>query len=60
MSITDPVVQLLEAIPDLIAFSSRACMFAAKRKKDTALWTSVAQLRTHLERKCDDQHEHQR
>ena len=60
MWITDPFLQLLEAIPDLIAFSFHTCMFAAKRKKDTALWTSVAQLRTHLERKCDDMHEHQR
>eukprot|EP00435_Cladocopium_sp_Y103_P044234 s1937_g12.t1 len=33
-------------------------MFAAKRKKDTAIWTSVPQLRVHLERKCDDSHEH--
>eukprot|EP00435_Cladocopium_sp_Y103_P021857 s2092_g5.t1 len=33
-------------------------MFAAKRKKDTALWTSVPELRTHLERKCDDSHPH--
>ena len=60
MWITDPFVQLLEEIPDLIAFSFHTCMFAAKRKKDTALWTSVAQLRTHLERKCDDKHEHLR
>jgi len=60
MWITDPFLQLLEAIPDLIAFSFHTCMFAAKRKKDTALWTSVAQLRTHLERKCDDKHTHLR
>ena len=58
MWVTDPFLQLLEAIPDLIAFSFHTCMFAAKRKKDTALWTSVAQLRTHLERKCDGTHEH--
>ena len=37
MWVTDPFLQLLEAIPDLIAFSFHTCMFAAKRKKDTAL-----------------------
>ena len=58
--ITDPFHQLLEAIPDTIAFSFHTCMFAAKRKKDTALWTSVAQLRTHPERKCDEKHTHLR
>ena len=60
MWITDPFVELLEAIPDLIAFSFHTCMFGAKRKKDTALWTSIHQLREHLERKCDTQHEHLR
>eukprot|EP00435_Cladocopium_sp_Y103_P073752 s20_g45.t1 len=33
-------------------------MFQAKRKKDTAIWTSVAELRVHLECKCDNSHEH--
>ena len=40
MWITDPFLRLFEAIPDLIAFSFHTCMFAAERKKDTALWTS--------------------
>ena len=58
MWLTTPFQQLLAEIPDLIAFSFHTCMFQAKRKKDTALWTSMQELRTHLERKCDEQHEH--
>eukprot|EP00435_Cladocopium_sp_Y103_P042438 s2135_g11.t1 len=58
MWLTDPFVELLESIPDLIAFSFHTCMFSAPRKKDTAIWASFQQLRTHLERKCDDTHEH--
>ena len=50
MWITEPFVNLLHSIPDLVAFSFHTCMFAANRKKDTALWTSVHQLRQHLER----------
>ena len=53
MWITDPFLRLFEANSDPI-------MFPAERKKDTALWTSVAQLRSHLERTCDGKHEHQR
>ena len=34
-----------------------AC-FRQRRKKDTAIWTSIRELRNHLERKCDSQHEH--
>ena len=60
MWITEPFVNLLHSIPDLVAFSFHTCMFAASRKKDTALWTSVHQLRQHLERKCDDNHQHLR
>ena len=58
MWITDPFTQLLGSVRNLIAFSFHTCMFAAKRKKDTAIWTSIPQLRQHLERKCDDRHEH--
>ena len=29
-------------------FSFHTCMFAAKRKKDTAIWTSVPQLRAYF------------
>ena len=58
MWITDPFVHLLSMLPELIAFSFHTCMFAARRKKDTAIWTSVPQLRMHLERKCDGLHEH--
>eukprot|EP00435_Cladocopium_sp_Y103_P023610 s572_g5.t1 len=58
MWITDPFVQLLNALRNIIAFSFHTCMFAAKRKKDTAIWTSVPTLRQYLERKCDDSHEH--
>eukprot|EP00435_Cladocopium_sp_Y103_P074393 s19_g48.t1 len=58
MWITDPFVLLLQSIPDLIAFSFHTCMFSAPRKKDTAIWASFEQLRAHLERKCDGNHEH--
>ena len=58
MWITDPFVHLLKMLPNLIAFSFHTCMFAAPRKKDTAIWTSVIQLRVHLERKCDGSHLH--
>ena len=58
MWITTPFVHLLQAIPSLIAFSFHTCMFAASRKKDTALWTSIPDLRRRLERKCDGNHEH--
>ena len=58
MWLTDPFMELMSAIPELIAFSFHTCMFQAKRKKDTAIWTSVHELKLHLERKCDGQHEH--
>ena len=58
MWLTDPFVELINEIPSLIAFSFHTCMFQAKRKKDTAIWTSIKELRSHLERKCDGQHEH--
>eukprot|EP00435_Cladocopium_sp_Y103_P030416 s2541_g7.t1 len=58
MWVTDPFVHLLNSLRNLIAFSFHTCMIAAKRKKDTAIWTSVPQLRAHLERKCNDAHEH--
>ena len=58
MWMTDPFARLLQSIPDLIAFSFHTCMFQASRKKDTALWTSVQELRQHLERKCDNLHDH--
>ena len=58
MWITTPFVELLAQLGNFDAFSFHTCMFAAKRKKDTAIWTSVPQLRAFLERKCNDQHEH--
>ena len=58
MWLTDPFVELIDEIPSLIAFSFHTCMFQAKRKKDTAIWTSIRELRNHLKRKCDSQHEH--
>ena len=53
-------LHLLKMLPDLIAFSFHTYMFAAQRKKDTAIWTCVPQLRLHVERKCDGLHEHLR
>ena len=58
MWLTDPFVELVQEIPTLVAFSFHTCMFQAKRKKDTAIWTSISELRHHLERKCDGKHEH--
>ena len=58
MWLTDPFVELIDEIPSLVAFSFHTCMFQAKRKKDTAIWTSIRELRNHLERKCDGQHDH--
>ena len=58
MWVTDPFLELMQEIPSFVAFSFHACMFQAKRKKDTAIWTSIKEFRRHLERKCDDKHEH--
>ena len=58
MWITDPFVEMMQQLGQFDAFSFHTCMFAAKRKKDTAIWTSVPQLRAFLERKCDDSHQH--
>eukprot|EP00434_Breviolum_minutum_P026872 symbB.v1.2.023753.t1/scaffold2198.1/size86077/3 len=55
---TDPFVALQKAVRDMVAFSFHTCMFKSERKKDTALWTSVRALKTFLERKCDEQHQH--
>ena len=58
MWVTTPFVELAHRVAHLIAFSFHTCMFAAKRKKDTAIWTSVPQLKQYLERKCDGSHPH--
>lgn len=58
MWVTTPFVELLKQLNSFDAFSFHTCMFAAKRKKDTAIWTSVPQLRIFLERTCNGQHEH--
>lgn len=58
MRATDPFVALQKAVRDMVAFSFHTCMFKSERKKDTALWTSVRALKTFLERKCDEQHQH--
>ena len=57
MWITDPFIVLL-SLANFDAFSFYTCMFQAPRKKDTAIWTSVPELRHHLERKCDGMHTH--
>ena len=56
--VTDPFMELMQKIPNFVAFSFHTCMFQAKRKKDTATWTSIKELRLHLERKCDNKREH--
>lgn len=58
MWFTTPFVKLQAAISEFLAFSFHTCMFQAERKKDTAIWTSVPQLQSALERKCDGNHNH--
>ena len=58
MWLTDPFVELAEAIVRLVALSFHTRMFQAKRKKDTAIWTSISELSSHLERKCEGLHDH--
>ena len=58
MWVTTPFIKLQAAISDFLAFSFHTCMFQAERKKDTAIWTSVPQLQSALERKCDGNHSH--
>ena len=57
MWITDPFIELAR-LRHLIGFSFHTCMFQAPRKKDTAIWCNINELRQHLERKCDDSHVH--
>ena len=57
---TPAMVALSAAIPDMIAFSFHTCMFSAPRKKDTAIWTNVPELKQYLERKCDGAHPHEK
>ena len=47
---TDPFVALQKAVRNMVAFSFHTCIFK--------LWTSVGALKTFLERKCDEQHQH--
>ena len=57
MWVTDPFVYLVAQLT-FEAFSFHTCMFQAPRKKDTAIWCNIKELRHHLERKCDEQHVH--
>ena len=57
MWVTEPFAKLAQLL-QFIAFSFHTCTFKAPRKKDTAIWCNVEQLRHHLERKCDGGHVH--
>ena len=39
-----PSWELMSEIPEIIAFSFHTCMFQARRKKDTAIWTPINDL----------------
>ena len=57
MWLTDPFIELAR-LQHIVGFSFHTCMFQAPRKKDTAIWCNINELRQHLERKCDDSHAH--
>ena len=48
MWVTTPFVELMDKLSNFDTFSCHTCMFAAKRKKDTAIWTSMPQLRVFM------------
>ena len=57
---TDPFVQLAAELKQaFFGLSFHTCMFEAKRKKNTALWTNIAEL-LQLARKCDGKHSHEK
>ena len=57
---TDPFVQLARELKhDFVGLSFHTCMFEARRKKNTALWTNIADL-LQLARQCDGKHSHEK
>ena len=58
MWLTDPFVELATILKgEFIGLTFHTCMFAAPRKKTTALWTNVQEL-LGLARTCDGTHQH--
>ena len=58
MWITTPFIELMQCLgKKCLGFCFHNCMFGSRRKKMTAIWTSVEEL-LQLERICDDTHEH--
>ena len=58
MWVTSPFSQLMFSLgAKCIGVTFHTCMFGSRRKKTTALWTSVAELQQ-LHRICDNSHEH--
>ena len=58
MWITKPFIELMERLgKECLGFCFHNCMFGSRRKKMTAIWTSVKELLV-LSRICDEQHSH--
>ena len=58
MWITKPFIELMERLgKECLGFCFHNCMFGSRRKKMTAIWTSVKEL-LELSRICDEQHSH--
>ena len=58
MWITTPFVELMQFLgPEIHGVLFHTCMFGASRKKQTALWTNVAEL-LQLNRTCSGDHPH--
>ena len=59
MWVTQPFVELMQHLGQkCLGFCFHNCMFGSKRKKMTAIWTSVQEL-LQLQKSCDDSHEHE-
>ena len=58
MWITQPFVDLMRFLGDeLYGLQFHTCMFGAPRKKQTALWTNIIELKS-LSRECNGEHSH--
>lgn len=58
MWVTDPFVELMQEFKgNILGVVFHTCMFGAPRKKQTALWTNIPELRQ-LARECSGDHQH--
>eukprot|EP00435_Cladocopium_sp_Y103_P061413 s1136_g23.t1 len=59
MWVTEPFAELMATLGHrCLGICFHNCMFGSKRKKLTALWTNIAELKE-LQRLCDDSHPHE-